>query len=229
MPATRPVLKGQTFRQWHLPVHDSDVPGGGGRGFRIALSPWARAAAFNQTASGLTRPARRLLALHDPARIVVVAEPPAPGSDGMDRRAPGWSWGSAVRRLGAVGQERGRSGMGACSSFSPRSRRPSPRYLRRCRILIPCRRGIIAVVVLTVVRLRRGQKPKCPDRRRHWPWRPGAAWVLAHVAKADTRPPPALRSDGRDGAAPAACARRELLPPATPPSPWRSSSRSYRS
>jgi hypothetical protein len=38
---------------------------------------------------GPTRPVRRLLALHDLARIVVVAEPPAPASDGMDRRAPG--------------------------------------------------------------------------------------------------------------------------------------------
>src|SRR5258705_6094522 len=53
---------------------------------------------------GATWSGRRLLCRSDLARIVVVAEPPSPGSEAMGRRAAGRSWSGALLCFGAVGQ-----------------------------------------------------------------------------------------------------------------------------
>ena len=132
-------------------------------------------------ASRLPGRQRRLLAVHDLARVVVVAEPPAPGSSGMGRRAPGWSWGGALRRVGAAGQK------GATSWDARLFRILNQVPPAAASVLTPLshlflQAGIIAVVLLTVVFV-------VPTNRSVLPVAAaavaaGAAWVLAHVAKA---------------------------------------------
>ncbi len=125
----------------------------------------------------------------------------------MDRRAPGWSWGSALRRLCAVGQS-GDDQLG-CAPVPDSQPGPAGRRLGTYAVVasVPadrhhrCRRAHR--------RLRRGQKPKCPAGSRRS--RSGRRCMGAGArGQGHCRPPPALRSDGRYGAAPAACARHEL-------------------
>ena len=157
--------------------------------FVAALSPWVRTVASRRRwahPAGGPPPA-----LHDLARIVVVAEPPAPGSDGMDRQAPGWSWGSALRRLRAIGQS-GDDQLG-CAPVPDSQPGSADRRLGTYAVVasVPadrhhrCRRAH--------GRLRRGQKPKCPasSRRSRSSRRCMGAGARG---QGHCRPPPALRA-----------------------------------
>ena len=144
---------------------------------------------------------------HDLARIVVVAEPPGPGSEDTGRRTAGRSWGGALRCFGAGGQ--GGSDQLGCAPV------PDSQPGTAC-----CCLGADAVVASVRAgghhrrrpahrRLRRGQKPERPAgsrRGRSGRRRMGAG----ERGEGHRRPPPALPGDGWCGAAPAACARHEF-------------------
>ena len=150
---------------------------------------------------------RRLLCPHDLARIVVVAEPPGPGSEAMGRRAAGRSWGGALLCFGAVGQGGGdQLGRAPVPDSRPGATAAASVLTPLSHLFGPA--AIIAVVLLTVVSLVARNRSVLPvaaaavaGRRRM-----GAG----ERGEGHRRPPPALRGDGRCGAAPAPCARHEL-------------------
>ena len=174
----RPTWLG--FRQWHLPVRGSDVPGGGGRGFRIRAKPLGPYSGQPAASGSPGRRAGCLLSMISPASWWWPNRPPQVptawtarllaglgvvlfGASALLVKAGTISWDARLFRiLNQVPPT-------VASVLTPLSH-----------LFLPT--GIIAVVVLTVVYAVARNRSVLPVAAAAVA--AGAAWVLAHVAKA---------------------------------------------
>jgi hypothetical protein len=178
-------------RPWHLPVRGSDVPGGGGLGFRIRAKSLGSCGGPPLASGPPGRCADCLLAMISPASWWWPNRPPRiPAA-----RAAGLLAGLGVVLFGtsALFVKAGTTS-GDARLFRILNQVPpavASVLTPLSRVLLPA--GIIVIVVLTVVYAVARNRSVLPVAAAAVA--AGAAWVLAHVAKAIADRPPALRSD----------------------------------
>jgi membrane-associated phospholipid phosphatase len=165
---------------WHLPVRGSDVPGGGGRGFRIRAKPLGSCSGQPVASGPPGRRADCLLSMISPASWWWPNRPP---------RVPAARTAGLLAGLGVVlfgtsallvkaGTTSGDARLFRILNQVPRAVASVLTPLSH--LFLPA--GIIAIVVLTVVYAVARNRSVLPVAAAAVA--AGAAWVLAHVAKA---------------------------------------------